>query len=65
MISKNTTTIIITHRLSTVIHADEIIVLHHGKILEKGTHQSLLAHKGYYFDMLKKQSHAQLNPSEI
>jgi ABC-type multidrug transport system fused ATPase/permease subunit len=48
-----------------VKHADEIIVLHHGKILEKGTHQQLLAHGGYYFDMFRKQSHTQTEHFKI
>jgi ABC-type transport system involved in Fe-S cluster assembly fused permease/ATPase subunit len=54
-ISKNITTIIIAHRLSTVKHADEIIVLHQGVILERGTHESLLMQNGYYFDMYQRQ----------
>jgi ABC-type transport system involved in Fe-S cluster assembly fused permease/ATPase subunit len=54
-ISKNITTIIIAHRLSTVKHADEIIVLHQSEILERGTHNSLLTQKGYYFEMYQRQ----------
>ncbi|MFH1832122.1 MAG: ABC transporter ATP-binding protein/permease [bacterium] len=42
------TTLIIAHRLSTVIHADEILVLNHGLITERGTHQSLLILNGVY-----------------
>jgi subfamily B ATP-binding cassette protein MsbA len=45
---KNRTTIVIAHRLSTVIHADEICVLHEGKIVERGKHDDLLALNGYY-----------------
>lgn len=42
------TSIVIAHRLSTVQHADRIVVLHHGEIREMGTHQSLLAQNGLY-----------------
>lgn len=45
---KNRTTLVIAHRLSTVIHADEICVLHEGKIVERGKHDELLALNGYY-----------------
>ena len=46
----DTTKIIITHRISAAKQADEIIVLEDGKIAERGTHQSLLAKKGLYYD---------------
>lgn len=45
---KNRTTLVIAHRLSTVQHADEIIVLHEGKIAERGQHKSLLKKNGIY-----------------
>lgn len=55
-ISKDRTTLIIAHRLSTIIDADMIIVLHKGEIVERGTHESLLAKKGLYYEMWQKQN---------
>ena len=52
---KNRTSLVIAHRLSTVVDADKIIVLRKGKILESGTHKELLAKKGYYFELYKNQ----------
>lgn len=49
------TTIAIAHRLSTIQDADQILVLHHGEIVERGTHQSLLREKGLYFNMYQLQ----------
>lgn len=47
-LSSTCTTLVIAHRLSTVVHADEIVVLEHGTIVERGTHQSLLEQHGRY-----------------
>ena len=49
------TSIIIAHRLSTVQKADRIIVLHHGRIRETGTHQELLRRKGIYWKLYQLQ----------
>ncbi len=57
-VSRGRTTLVIAHRLSTVISADEIIVLQDGGIAERGTHQQLLAHKGLYLDMWNRQREA-------
>jgi ATP-binding cassette subfamily B protein len=54
--SKNKACIIISHRISTIKHADNIIVLDKGQICEQGTHQELLDVKGTYFEMTKQQS---------
>lgn len=49
------TTIFISHRVSTVQNADRIAVLHHGRIVELGTHEELLARNGYYTELYNKQ----------
>ena len=54
-VSKDKTTLIIAHRLSTAANADNIIVLDKGIIIEQGTHKSLLLEKGKYFEMWEKQ----------
>ncbi len=51
------TMLIVAHRLSTIRNADKIIVLSHGKIIEEGTHQSLLAKRGAYYKLYKLQYH--------
>jgi ATP-binding cassette subfamily B protein len=54
---KHRTTLVIAHRLSTLANMDRILVFHDGKIVEEGTHDSLLAHKGHYANLWKKQIH--------
>jgi ATP-binding cassette subfamily B protein len=49
------TTILISHRVSTIQNADEIVVLHDGEIVERGTHAELLAVNGYYTELYNKQ----------
>ncbi|MED0663548.1 MULTISPECIES: ABC transporter ATP-binding protein [Geobacillus] len=53
---KGRTTIAIAHRLSTIQDADQIFVLHRGEIVERGTHQQLLAQKGLYYQMYLLQN---------
>lgn len=49
------TTIVVAHRLSTIQHADKIIVMRKGKIIEEGTHQKLLKAKGHYYQLYRLQ----------
>ena len=49
------TMLIVAHRLSTIQHSDQIIVLNNGEIVEKGTHQELLKHKGVYYKLYELQ----------
>jgi ATP-binding cassette subfamily B multidrug efflux pump len=57
--TERTTTVIITHRLSIARQADQIIVLDHGEIVERGTHAELVRKKGIYKTMIESQSLAQ------
>ena len=47
-VMKNRTTLVVAHRLSTIKNASNIIVMHHGRVVEQGTHQQLLALGGHY-----------------
>jgi ATP-binding cassette, subfamily B, multidrug efflux pump len=54
-VMRGRTTIFISHRVSTVRNADQIAVLHGGRLVELGTHDELIAHNGYYTDLYNKQ----------
>ncbi|NGR08721.1 ABC transporter ATP-binding protein/permease [bacterium SGD-2] len=58
LVSRGRTTLVIAHRLSTVVNADEIIVLRDGQIAERGTHRSLLEKGGLYAEMWNRQREA-------
>ena len=57
-VSENRTTLVIAHRLSTVVDADEIIVLDKGQVAERGTHEKLLRKQGIYHAMWNRQRQA-------
>lgn len=52
---QNRTSLVIAHRLSTIRHATEIIVLQKGSIVERGTHEQLMKHNGYYRRLVEMQ----------
>jgi len=52
---RNRTTFVIAHRLSTVTHADLIVVMDHGRIRERGTHAALMRARGAYYEMVRRQ----------
>lgn len=54
-ILKDRTSLVVAHRLSTIVDADKIVVLKNGQIIEIGNHLELLKKKGYYFDLYKTQ----------
>lgn len=55
-LKRQRTIVLVSHRLSTVMDCDQIFVMDGGRIVERGTHDELVAHRGHYFEMAKHQS---------
>ena len=53
--TKDATCMIVAQRIGTIMNADKIIVIENGEIIEQGTHEELLALKGYYYNTLNSQ----------
>ncbi|NLC54343.1 MAG: ABC transporter ATP-binding protein [Erysipelothrix sp.] len=60
---KDKTSFIVAHRLSTIVNADKIIVIQKGEIVESGSHQELIALKGYYYRLYTNQFNEEVNAS--
>ena len=56
VLMKNRTTFVIAHRLSTIRQADQILVIENGEIMERGTHDDLIAKEGRYYELFTYQS---------
>ena len=54
-ISKDKTTIVVSHRVSSAKNADKIIIIDEGKIIQQGSHNQLVNHDGYYKELYNKQ----------
>ncbi|MBX6330949.1 MAG: ABC transporter ATP-binding protein [Gemmatimonadaceae bacterium] len=61
-LTRGRTTFIIAHRLSTVMSADRVVVLHQGRIAEMGTHADLMQRDGHYASLVRRQTHGLLLP---
>ncbi|XP_049765728.1 multidrug resistance protein homolog 49-like isoform X2 [Schistocerca cancellata] len=57
------TTIIVAHRLSTIRNADKIVVIHDGRVVEQGSHDVLMEHRGHYFDLVTTQISGSEDPT--
>jgi ATP-binding cassette subfamily B protein len=57
---KGRTSFVIAHRLSTIRDADQVLVIHNGEIIETGTHDNLLAQKGFYYNLYMSQFKGQV-----
>ena len=60
-IMKDKTSLVVAHRLSTIVNADRILVIQKGQIVEDGTHETLMALKGYYYRLYTNQFNEEQN----
>ncbi|WEO77312.1 ABC transporter ATP-binding protein [Cryobacterium sp. SO2] len=65
VLSSAATVIVVSHRLATIRHADQIVVMAEGRILERGTHETLLADHGHYARMFAAQAERYLQPEVV
>lgn len=64
-LNRKRTTLIITHRISSIMNADQIFVMDRGRIVERGTHEELLSKKGLYYDVyINQMGDFNLNPAK-
>lgn len=64
MLAKDRTTFVVAHRLSTITHADKIVLIEHGKIVETGTHEELMEKQGSYYRLFQVQQLEQKTETE-
>lgn len=62
---KNRTSLVIAHRLSTVLAADNILVLDHGRIVQRGTHRELVEREGLYANLYERQFRTSSDADEL
>ena len=62
--SSDQTTVIVSHRISTIRNAEKIIVIDQGEMIEEGSHESLLKNKGFYYDMYEQQLSEESNETD-
>ena len=62
--SSDQTTVIVSHRISTIRNAEKIIVIDQGEMIEEGSHESLLKNKGFYYDMYQQQLSEESNETD-
>ena len=62
--SSDQTTVIVSHRISTIRNAEKIIVIDQGEMIEEGSHESLLKNKGFYYDMYQQQLNEEFNETD-